>query len=475
MQMGIGSAINNNINMNIHVMNPSHFDQQANLLINAKNDYIEEINNLKSINSNLRLKLDEIQLKSNTNINETAFLKSKCYKNLEKQAEENATIVDELKELYYKLKRSMEDNNSNLDNEIKKAEQNFLRNNENYRKKYEETKQELILTKKKLQESSSNNLLAEAKVYDFDSVYKYFESEKKRMSDEIKNLFECLELQKKKVEKEVNENLELTEKYNKILLEFDEYKSNKPDLNLQLELNESLLVDDRDKKYKHKIKEQDEIIRSKKEKIMILEKKIVKLQEELNSEKELTETLSRELQANESGVNETMTQIKVLHDQISNENQKVAKLTNEKLNDQRNLDKLNQEREANIKLTEIYKLQKIEAENQRNILLEQNNILKSVIDGYNSILKNKDEEIIKLEKNSQNAKKAEMEIESKYNQEKSLIDTLTTNNSNLKCDLELYTMKYNTSDISLNEVGKLKSDVEAYKVRIYHYIENYLL
>ncbi len=266
----------------------------------------------------------------------------------------------------------------------------------------------------------------------------------------------------------------MTEKYNKILLEFDEFKSNKPDLNLQLELNESLLVDDRDKKYKHKIKEQDEIIRSKKEKIMILEKKLVKLQEELNSEKELTETLSRELQANESGVNETMTQIKVLHDQISNENQKVAKLTNEKLNDQRNLDKLNQEREANIKLTEIYKLQKIEADNQRNILLEQNNILKSVIDGYNSILKNKDEEIIKLEKNSQNSKKTEMEIESKYNQEKSLIDTLTTNNSNLKCDLELYTMKYNTSDISLNEVGKLKSDVEAYKVRIYH-IENNLL
>ena len=416
MQMGIGSAINNNINMNIHVMNPSHFDQQANLLINAKNDYLEEINNLKSINSNLRLKLDEIQLKSNTNINETAFLKSKCYKNLEKQAEENATIVDEIKELYYKLKRSMDDNNSNLDNEIKKAEQYFLKNNENYRKKYEEIKQELLLTKKKLQESSSINLLAEAKVYDFDSVYKYFESEKKRMSDEIKNLFECLELQKKKIEKEVNENLELTEKYNKILLEFDEFKSNKPDLNLQLELNESLLVDDRDKKYKHKIKEQDEIIRSKKEKIMILEKKLVKVQEELNSEKELTETLSRELQANESGVNETMTQIKVLHDQISNENQKVAKLTNEKLNDQRNLDKLNQEREANIKLTEIYKLQKIEAENQRNILLEQNNILKYVIDGYNSILKNKDEEIIKLEKNSQNSKKTEMEIESKYNQ-----------------------------------------------------------
>lgn len=465
MQMGMGSAINNNINMNIHVMNPSHFDHQANLLINAKNDYLEEINNLKTMNNNLRLKLDEIQLKSNTNINETVFLKSKCYKNLEKQAEENVLILDELKELYYKLKRNIDENNSSIENEIKKAEQNFLKNNENYKKKYEEIKQDLIVVKKKLQDSCVSNLIEESKPYDFESIYKYFESEKKRMSDEIKNLFECLELQKKKNEKEVNENLDLSDKLNRTMLELEEYKNSKADSNLKLDLNESLLNDDRDKKYKQKIKEQDEIIRSKKEKIFSLEKKLIKVQEELNSEKELTETLSRELQANENGVNETMAQIKNLHDQISKENQKVAKLTNEKINDQRNLDKLNQEREANSKLTEVYKLQKLEAENQRNILLEQNNILKSVIDGYSVVLKNKDDEIVRLEKLNQISKKNEIEIESKFNQEKSLIDTLTTNNSNLKCDLELYTMKYNSSDVSLNEVGKLKSDVEAYKVR----------
>lgn len=455
------NPINNNINMSINFMNHHSFPNPP------KNfeDIIskEEFDNLKKKYSILLKELDELRLKSNYKVNETMILESSAFESIVSQADYDLTLLEQIKELYLKLKSKYDESFREYNVDIKKIEDRILKNNDNFKRKYYDIKEEnfklsreLVQTKAKFAELESLS----QDVPNFDSVFNLFESEKIRVNSELTNLMklfadikERLDTSLIKISNLEEENLTLKQE-NEVL---------KTSGNNNLNLNEN---PPEEKKYNQK----DLLIsiKQKKEKLVIIERKYNKLKEDNNNEKRINESLLKEIEANEKGLNDMTGRFKQMQQQISNENQKVAKLTKDKINDQKQIEKLLSERELNKQLVENIKNQKKELEEQQIKLEEEIQLLKLSIDNCNEAIIAKDKELLTIEEYFKVAEKKSKELESLYDQEKKVNVELLKNNSQIKSEVDLsnkklktsYSKEYNTPE----KIKELENDLELYKV-----------
>lgn len=539
--------------MNINVMNQPYGQPQTQMQLTLdENCKKQDFDLLLSKYEKLKKEFEDYKFNTNLKLNENAIIDSMAFKSILEQSESNVSIIGQIKELYLKLKGKYDETVKDNDLDIKKIEDKVYKNNDNFRKKYYEIKDENNKLKSEL--SEINHKIAEQEAtksdcIDFTSVYELFDKEKKRLNDELSNIIKIYSDQKEKLYKEIdnnnilqeeniilkNENEDLKNQVikfnltcgltgknsnsnNSNCLNYGKHTNGSSDIidtnekeigsnqlqsiskekesintssqnnqqsSMSLNLcnsseNNNLLVstfnsNNAEEKYnKHKYQELVNSLKSKKEKIVIYDKKYNKIKEDLNSEKITNESLLRELEANEVGLNEMNKQILLLQEQISKENQKVAMLTKEKINSQRNIEKLTLEREINKNLVTLHKSQKNEIEIHIKKLSEDIGYLKGLVYSGTESLQAKDKEIINMSVALENEIKKIRESESIIKQQKKIIDGLNSEKLKIQSDFDLINLKkkdenkkkdeyiFKTNDENLNE---MMQEYEILKVR----------
>jgi len=499
------NPINNNISMNINVMN-----QPFNQINNQNKMHLEESVNKEEYDllfnkyEKLRLDYEEIKINCNIKLNEKQILESSSFKSIVEQASNNFSIIDQLKDLYVKLKIKYDETVKDHEVDVKKIEDKMFKSNENYKKKFLELKEDYYKVKYDLSYSKSKLQELEAIKSDslnFNSIYEFFDKEKKRLNEELSNIIKLLSEQREKYSNESEKNNTLTEENIVLKNEIENLKdqilknsinnhsnnNNNGENNLSLKENKdgvssitrdanttsnsivnSVFTEERNWKYKQQ--ELMNSIKQKKEKLIIFDKKYSKLKEELQAEKHINESLLREIEANENGLKDMNSQIIQLQEQISQENLKVAKLTKEKINDQKNLDKLTSEREINKNLVTLHKNQKLEMENQMKKLSEDIKTCKNYLNNSNDIVISKDQELSYKDKfiNSNFENKIK-EIQSMYDQQKIVMDELNREKASLINNIELKPVTNDKKSQILNneKISEMKEELECLRVNIF--------
>ena len=167
-------------------------------------------------------------------------------------------------------------------------------------------------------------------------------------------------------------------------------------------------------------------------------------------------------------------QIIQLQEQISQENLKVAKLTKEKINDQKNLDKLSSEREINKNLVTLHKNQKLEMENQLKKLTEDIKTFKNSLNHSNDIVISKDQELSNQEKFMKNYENKIKEVQSLYDQQKLVMEELSREKASLINKIELKPVNnIKKSDKILNneKINEMNEELECLRVNIFIFIK----
>lgn len=426
----------------------------------------EEYDCLKAKFTQVIMELEEAKIRSNIKLNETALIESSAFKAIVDQSEFNITLIDQMKDLYIKLKNKYDESYREYEMDIKRIEERIYKNNDGYKKKYIDLKEEAAklsrdLEKAKAQIEELSTLKHETP--NFDSCFKLFDEEKKRINDELSKIMKILNEQRDKYDKESVKMQLLLEENFTLKTEIENLKQQILLSSSNLSLNEVNVPDE--KNLKNKLQELSQSLKQKKERIAYYEKKYAKAKEELNTEKEINTTLLNEIETNEKGLTEMNSELKQMKDQISNENQKIAKLTKEKINDQKQIEKLSSEREINKQLVEMHKSQKKALEDQLNKLEDEITMLKGCLENTKEILKAKDQELIQAENLCQTAEKKIKEAESLYEQEKKVSREILKTNANLKAELESGNTKINKKNTS-SKLLEQEKEIEALHVSV---------
>ena len=488
-------------------------NQPFNQINNQNKMHIEESVNKEEYDllfnkyEKLRLDYEEIKINCNIKLNEKQILESLSFKSIVDQASNNFSMLDQLKDLYVKLKIKYDETVKDHEVDVKKIEDKMFKSNENYKKKFLELKEDYYKVKNDLSYSKSKLQELEAIKSDsvnFRSVYEFFDKEKKRLNEELSNILKLLSEQREKHTNESDKNNMLTEENIILKNEIDSLKeqisknplnnsSNNINGENTLSLKEtkdgnnsvtrdanttsnsivnSVFTEERNWKYKQQ--ELMNSIKQKKEKLIIFDKKYSKLKEELQSEKQINESLLTEIEANENGLKDMNSQIIQLQEQISQENLKVAKLTKEKINDQKNLDKLSSEREINKNLVTLHKNQKLEMENQLKKLTEDIKTFKNSLNHSNDIVISKDQELSNQEKFMKNYENKIKEVQSLYDQQKLVMEEISREKASLINKIELKPVNnIKKSDKILNneKINEMNEELECLRVNIFIFIK----
>jgi hypothetical protein len=426
----------------------------------------EEYECLKTKFTQIYMELEEAKIKSNIKLNEAALIESSAFKAIVDQSEFNITLIDQMKDIYLKLKSKYDESYKEYEMDLKRIEDRILKSNDNYKKKYQDVKEEAArlsreLEKAKFQIEELSTLKHE--VPNFDSCFKLFDEEKKRLIDQLSKIMKMLSEQREKYDKEVNKSQLLIEENFALKTEIDNLKQQSLSSSNNLTLTENV-VDEKSLKYK--LQELSSSLKHKKEKLLQYEKKYSKIKEELTTEKEINTTLLNEIETNEKGLTEMNSELKQMKDQISNENQKIAKLTKEKINDQKQIEKLSSEREINKQLVELHKTQKKALEDQLTKLEDEITVLKGCLENTKAMLTAKDKELVQMDELNQTADKKIKEAESLYEQEKRVNKELLKTNASLKAELESGNNKNNKKNTS-SKIFDQEKEIEALNVSIY--------
>ena len=248
----------------------------------------EEYDCLKNKFAQVIMELEEAKIKNNIKLNETALIESSAFKAIVDQSEYNITLIDQMKDLYMKLKSKFDESYKEYEMDIKRIEERIYKNNDNYKKKYQDLKDEANrlsreLEKAKAQVEELSTLKHE--VPNFDSCFKLFDEEKKRLVEELSKVVKILSDQREKYDKETTKSILLIEENFALKTELENLKQQNILLTNNLSLTEEKAVDE--KNLKHKIQELSSSLKHKKEKILQYEKKYIKVKEDLSKLKRM--------------------------------------------------------------------------------------------------------------------------------------------------------------------------------------------
>lgn len=299
----------------------------------SNNPLIKSDENLVILtNENERLKerlteLHEIleRQKLESNLTEEKLVSSKPFKMLLTQAEQLLHLIDSLKELNSELNRQKLELSKEKELEIKAIEQKHLERTQELegiileqRKTIEKYK--ISIGDFQLQTQNLENQLKLKLNEDLDSIFDNFEKERNNSMKQM----EIIKSQMKDYENKFDEEF----RKNKQLEEAIDQATNNPSSIAQTTIST-----------------QPELIAHFEKRINKRNDQIRRLENELKTEREYKDAFIQELEANEKGLSDINKKTKALSNQISACNDKIAKMTSDRMKDSETIKKMNEEKE----------------------------------------------------------------------------------------------------------------------------------
>lgn len=422
--------------------------------VNEENEKTLLNNEITNLKERISLLIEENEKMKLEDITEEKLLKSKAFQLLVSQAEYILTQFDSLKDANIELQKEKADLQRETEKEIKQMELKLFTKRQECDKVIFDLKKVIeghlvtISTLNMKIESLENSFKnKETFTADINYIVDTFEQEKQKLIRQL----DLIKQQKKeyflKYEEENLKNVANDKLFIKLSSDVEKYRQ---------ALSKYENPDKEEKIEKFDIKEREKMkrdLKKKDEKISMLEKFNKDLKTELQAERENCEKFIVELEVNEKGLDELNKKLKTMTIQLSEKDEKIAKMTNEKIKDMNTIKLLNDERDSmdkrikdleEIKEDYIVYLKKIE--NNLNHQTEINNKLQeeSNIKGNQIELLNK--EMSKL------TKKLEQSIKSQENTELALKKSTT--------ELAKHAGNYEQMRAKYEELFKLKNNNE---------------
>lgn len=392
----------------------------------ARTESDEFYKSLQTENEALKSRIFELneiieKLKVDSIITFDKLTTSRPFVALIEQGEEMMTQIDYLRETNLQLQKQKMEIQKEKENEIKQMGMKYNEKLSQYAKNLSELnssleKEKILNGSFSLRITSLENLLKSKESIDFNSIYESYNSEKQKLIKQI----ESIKAQKREYAKKYEEESDKIKNYEKQIYklngEIDKYKSQidavtKSNASV---INVSIQPDDdykNDKYNKYKID-----LKKKEDKISYLKKILDKTEGDLKTERENSEKLIMELEVNENGLEDLNKKIKSLTLQLQEANEKIARMTNEKLKDMNTMKTLNESKEIlELKNKETQSL----LENYKDFthkLESELNVEKESLLQLEKEIKRKDEEILSLQKEMEKAAVNEENTKMIYNQ-----------------------------------------------------------
>jgi hypothetical protein len=309
----------------------------------------EEMLALNNENERLKSRIAELieyneKMKLDCVLTENKILSSKAFKSLYSQAEALLKQLEDVKEANYELQKQKYEFVKEKENELKQEEKKFLDSKNELEQKNidlynQNISNNLMIDNLNIKIQHNENLVKSKNSLEIELVFENFNQEKQKWTKQL----ELIKQQKKEYQK-------------KFVGEFEKNSSNeKYILKLKSEiekLTQNLLkYENPEKEEKYEKNDMEERKRMKRdlkkqeERIISNEKEIKELKSELNFERENGEKLISELEVNEKGLDDLNKKIKNLIHQLQETNEKIAKMTNEKIKDMYTIKLLNEQKE----------------------------------------------------------------------------------------------------------------------------------
>lgn len=406
-------------------------------------------------NENERLKerlteLHEIleRQKLESNLTEEKLVSSKPFKMLLSQAEQLLHLIDSLKELNSELNRQKGELSKEKELEIKAIEQkHFERTQElegmilEQRKTLEKNK--ISIGDFQLQTQNLENQLKLKLNKDLDSIFDNFEKERNNSMKQMEIIKSQMKDYENKFDEEFRKNKQLEEALD------------------QTTNNSSSIA-------QTTISTQPELIAHFEKRINKRNDQIRRLENELKTEREYKDAFIQELEANEKGLSDINKKTKALSNQISACNDKIAKMTSDRMKDSETIKKMNEEKEILEKIIKNLE-EKIKLQDEVKNKLNQDILnYKEIYTRIEQEVKLKEEEIELLKNEIFKKEKLSEQYRISYDKSihviKDLEHAVAKQTSNSEANKIKYEelCKFRNVDGSVigNSISKLEKDVE---------------
>jgi hypothetical protein len=446
--------------------------------------FTKELEALKNQNTILVGYIEK--LKFDLHVTEERFINSKPFQYLVSQAELMMRDIDTLKEHNLELQKQK--------NEIIKEKELEIRNYETRLVDVVSKLETKIIELTRLNESykienevlslkfeSVQNLLKAKETVDITKLYKEFDDEKTKIIKQYE-IYKDQNIKLNSIIEELRKENDLLERNElKARNEVEKYKIRlqpHEDLDLQEDGSIGMKFEKFDAREREEMKRS---IASKRESLNLLDKKYTKLKLTLQTEKENSERLIKDLELNEKGLEELNKSNKSLLMQLQENTDKIARMTNEKSKDLHTIKLLNEEKdilEKRIRDQDII----IQSYLELNKKLEQDiTILKDIRLKEEQEKLCKNEEIENLKKTVINYHKNNEEIRNIHETAINALNISQTNSAKHLSQYEQLKIKYEnlckikniyndpngkpqTYDDLQKEIGILSCEVDSYRV-----------
>lgn len=406
-------------------------------------------------NENERLKerlteLHEIleRQKLESNLTEEKLVSSKPFKMLLSQAEQLLHLIDSLKELNSELNRQKVELSKEKELEIKAIEQKHLERTQELegiileqRKTLEKNK--ISIGDFQLQTQNLENQLKLKLNEDLDSIFDNFEKERNNSMKQMEIIKSQMKDYENKFDEEFRKNKQLEEALD------------------QATNNSSSIA-------QTTISTQPELIAHFEKRINKRNDQIRRLENELKTEREYKDAFIQELEANEKGLSDINKKTKALSNQISACNDKIAKMTSDRMKDSETIKKMNEEKEILEKIIKNLE-EKIKLQDEVKNKLNQDILnYKEIYTRIEQEVKLKEEEIELLKNEIFKKEKLSEQYRISYDKSihviKDLEHAVAKQTSNSEANKIKYEelCKFRNVDGSVigNSISKLEKDVE---------------
>jgi hypothetical protein len=406
----------------------------------------ETVISLTLENERLKQRLVELhevleKLKVETTLTEDKLVNSKPFKVLVSQAEQLLQLIDSLKEANAELQRQKSDAAREKEYEIKSVEQRYQeRIHELERIILEQRKilekDKIVISDGQLRIQGLENELKLKLEEDINGIFGNFENERQNSLKQM----EIIKSQMKDYERKFDEEFKKT----RIFEERIEA--------MELGSNVSITLT------------QPEVIAHMEKRILKRNDQIRRLENELKSEREYKDAFISELEVNEKGLNDINKKTKALSNQLSACNDKIAKMTSDRMKDSEIIKRLNEEKNSQERLVKGLE-QKNKLESEVHAKLTQDIFsFKEIISRLELDVKLKEEDIEALKNETLRAEKLGEQNRIAYEKSLGLIRDLETALAKQATNCDSMKIKYEElckiKNIDGSQIGKSISELE---------------
>lgn len=437
-------------NQNSNITNSGKTNENLTLLQNENESLRGKIRELNEINEKLSLEINSFS--------EQKLITSKPFLAIVTQAEQMLLQMESLKDANIDLQKKNYDLIKEKDNEIRLLKSKKDESREELEKRLEEayiqlerlkiTNKDLELKVSSLEQTLNVKLENDANVIQV--ISDTFEKQKEKLAKEN----ELIKQQKSEYSKKYEEEFERNEVLNRAIVKLKE---------------EIFVLTSKIGKYEQPGKEEmkldkyEDLKRSykkHKERLIHLEEKFNILKLDLKSEKENSEKLISELEVNEKGLDDLNKKLKAMAAQLQENNEKMGKITNEKMKDLNTFKALNEQKEETLKRTKELEHAIENFKDFNKIQENEINLLKETISKYDQEVKFLQEELENQRKENVKMSKFNEQNTDSNNKNLALIKELSDKSAKIQSNYDIIKVKYDELNNFKNKNSKFANNDE---------------